>query len=90
MDSSESSSIRIERAVYLVGATIVFLWGFEMFVLTVLSIFDSLSFGSSQSARYWIDESVQIFVELIIILAGMILLFLAMRAHRSLRSGLVR
>jgi hypothetical protein len=87
MPSSDSSDLRLERAIYLVGGTIVFLWGFEMLALTVVSIFDTLSFGSGQGTRYWVDESVNIFVGLVIILASFVLLFLAFRAHRSLRSS---
>jgi protein-S-isoprenylcysteine O-methyltransferase Ste14 len=92
MQNSASSDFRIERAIYLVGGLVLFLWGFQSIVSSVLSIYDVLVPGPPPpaSSHFWVDQSVMIFVELIILLAGLFLLSLAWRAHRRSRSGVPR
>ena len=89
MASPPSSNVSIERAIYLVGGLVLFLWGFQSTVLSLLSIYDVLVPGPApgSSSHFWLDQSVMIFVGLVFVLAGIFLLTLARRAHRSSRSG---
>ncbi|MFZ1023571.1 MAG: hypothetical protein WAN87_05500 [Thermoplasmata archaeon] len=84
-----SSNLRIERAIYLVGGLAVLLWGFQSIVSSLLSIYNAVSPGPAPpaSSHFWIDQSVTIFVQLIIVLAGLLLLSLAWRAHRLARAS---
>jgi hypothetical protein len=89
MLNSANPYLRIERAIYLVGGLGIFLWGFSSIVSSLLSIYDALVPGPAPpaSSHFWVDQSVTIFVQLIIILAGLFLLSLAWRAHRLARAG---
>jgi hypothetical protein len=84
-----SSNLRIERAIYLVGGFVIFLWGFQSTVLSLLSFYDVLVPGPAPGpgSHFWLDQSVMIFVGLVFLLVGIFLLTLAWRAHRSSRSA---
>lgn len=83
--SVDSSGRRVEGAVCLVGGRVLFLLGPQSHAGTGLSFYNTLSTGSvpRANAPFWVDNSVELFLGLPFVLAGLFLLFLAWRARRS-------
>ena len=92
MQSSTSTDPRVESAIYLVGGLVIFLWGFQMITSIALTLYNALVPGPAPAAssHFWVDESVAIFVDVVILFAGLFLFALAWRAHRRSRSSGMR
>ena len=87
MTDGNLSSVRVERAIYLVGGLVIGLPGFQALVSVLLSLYDTFVPGPAPGpgSHYWVDEGVSAFVSVVFILVGLSLLYLAWRSHTAAR-----
>jgi hypothetical protein len=80
---------RIERAIYVVGATVLVLLGIQALSSTGLDVYNyyAISGHPAPSTSLQVDWGVGIFVAILLILGGLFLAALAVRAHRRIRQS---
>lgn len=87
MPDGNLSSVRVERAIYLVGGLVIGLLGFQALVSVLLSLYDTFVPGPAPGpgSHFWVDVGVSAFVSVVFVLVGLSLLYLAWRSHTAAR-----